>query len=189
MKSTSKPHKKVSDLTYNSARILYMIECFTIKKAAVFFNNSRHIAFLRWCCYHVSLFLCIISMLILSGCGCNKKKKNSDIEREAPVSRLDDKEYVEELNAHREDQKVVARERNQLADEMKKVGERVKGSLKPDAGEEEFKAALAKNEEWQELLKKQARLDQDVKNVLQEARETVRNRLLREQTESNATEK
>ena len=166
-----------------------MIECFIIKKTAVLFNNSRYTAFLRWCCFHVPLFFCIISLLVLSGCGCNKKKKNSDIEREAPVSRLDDKEYVEELNAHREDQKVVARERNQLADEMKKVGERVKGTLKSDAAEEEFKAALEKDEEWQELLKKQACSDQDVKDVLREARETVRERLLREQAGSNAAGK
>ena len=166
-----------------------MIECFIIKKTAVFLNNSRHTAFLRWCCFQIPLFLCIISLLVLSGCGCNKKKKNSDVERKAPVSRLEDKEYVAALNVHRDDQKVVARERNQLSREMAAVCERVKGSLKPDAGEEEFKAILEKDEEWQELLKKQACLDQDVKDVLREARETVRNRLLREQAGSNAAGK
>ena len=138
----------------------------------------------------MSLFLCTISVLSLCGCGCGKKKKDDGTAAgQAPASRLQDKEYVEALNTHRADQKVVARERNDLAKRMKPVCDRVKGSLKPDASEEEFKAALVKDEEWQELLKEQARLDQDVQDVLHEARETVRERLMREGTESNAAGK
>lgn len=166
-----------------------MIECLITKKTAVSLRNSRYTAFLQWCCVNVSLFLCIISVLVLSGCGCNKKKKSPDIESKTPVSRLDDKEYADSLKEHRDDQKVVARGRNQLSKQMATVCERVKGTLKPDVTEEEFKAALEKDEEWQELLEKQARLDQDVKDVLEEARETVRKRLLRDQTESSAAGK
>ena len=168
-----------------------MIECFIIKKPVVFSKNSRNTSFLRWFGCYVSLFLCIISVLGLCGCGCNKNKKKDDAAtaEQKPVNRLQDKEYVEALKTHREDQKVVARERNDLAKRMKPVCDRVKGSLKPDASEEEFKAALEKDEEWQELLKEQARLDQDVQDVLQEARETVRERLMRKGTESNAAGK
>ena len=170
-------------------RILYMIECFITKKTAVFFNNSRHTTFLRWCRICVPVSLCIISMFVLSGCGCNKKKKAAAAENKAPVSRLNDKEYVAALEAHRADQKVVARERNQLMDKMESVSVRVKSTLKPDVSEEEFKAALEKDEEWQELLKKQEQVNQDVKDVLAEARETVRKRLMKEQAESDAAGK
>jgi len=165
-----------------------MTECFIIKKPAVHLNNSWGTSLLRWCCFSLPLFIFILSMLVI--CGCKKKNKDESAPvSQAPVSRLQDKEYVAALKKHREDQKVVARERNQLVDEMETVCKRVKASLKPDASEEEYKAALEKDEEWQKLLEKQARLDQDVKDVLEEARNTVRERLIRDQVVPGAAKK
>lgn len=162
-----------------------MIECFLPKKTAVSCCNSRYVPFLRSLFYCVSLFICVISLLVLSGCK-KKKKVDAAAEQKAPASRLDDPEYVAALNAHREDQKVVARKRNDHAKEMTKFCEQVKGSMRADVSEEEFKAALETNEQWQVFVKGQERLDQDVKDLLQEARATVRERLLRDQAESNS---
>lgn len=165
-----------------------MIKCFIGKNPAVCSDNGGRAVFSRRCCRAVFLLLCVASLLILSGCK-KKKKAEPSAAKKPPASRMEDKEYVAALQAHRDDQKVVARERNKLAEEMKAVCERVRGSLASDIDDEEFKAALEENEEWRELLKKQERLDQDVRDVLRQARETVRARLSREQAEKNAAEK
>ena len=166
-----------------------MTECFFIKKPTVLSDDSRIIACIRWWCSLLPLVAGVMSLLVLSGCGCGKKKESRDDALKAPVSRLQDKEYVATLDQHQADQKVVARERNQLAQEMKTVASRVKENLKPDATEEDVKAALEKDEEWLKLKERQARLDQDVRDVLQEARDSVRERILRDQTGTAAAGK
>jgi hypothetical protein len=99
---------------------------------------------------------------------------------------MQDKQYVAELDTHRNDQKVVARERNKLAAEKEVCAERIKAGLSAEVSQEDFKAALEKDEEWQRLEKIQDLRDKDVVDVLREARETVRARMLKEKRKTEA---
>ncbi|MFO7937739.1 MAG: hypothetical protein R6V06_09070 [Kiritimatiellia bacterium] len=130
-----------------------------------------------------------MSLLILCGCGCGRKKGDEADAADAPVSRLRDKEYVEALDKHREDQKGLAGKRNQLAQEMEAVAARIRKNLNQDATEDEITAALEKDEEWLRLKEESDHLDQNVKDVLQETRNTIRERMLREQAETAETVK
>lgn len=168
-----------------------MLECLDFKKT---------ISTVSACCASLShararylLMFCvaITLSLILSGCGCGRKKKPVEVERTqhgipVAVSRMNDKSYLEDLNQHREAQKKVARERNELAAKLKTCADRVKAGLAGDVSEEDFKAALAKDEEWQSFQEHQDALDQRVKDDLSAARETVRARLLKEEADAAA---
>ena len=166
-----------------------MIECFYLKKPVGFLCNGLQTAYMK----RVKVVLPVLTVLslavVLSGCGCGRSDKDglSEVTPGADVAnRLNDKNYMKSLNSHRDDQKVVARERNKLAQKMTACAERVKGGLAEDVSKEDFNAALEKDEEWQSLKKQQAVLDQDVLDVLREARETVRERIMKEEREAKA---
>jgi len=142
----------------------------------------------------VSVLIPVLSVFLLtacfSGCGCgdNEPEKVSDtVEGANVVNRANDKKYIESLKQHRSEQKVVARDRNKLGRDMTLCAERVKARLAADVSQEDFKAALAQDKEWQVLQERQAVLGQDVQDVLREARETVRVRLLKEEREAKAS--
>jgi len=166
-----------------------MIECFDLKKPVIMLCNDRKNKCASWFCYSFSAFIAVILVISLSGCGCGRKKEadsTSSSDSADSVPRMQDKQYVAELNTHRDDQKVVARERNKLAADKEACSARIKAGLSPDASQEDFNAALEKDEEWQRLEKQQELRDKDVVEVLREARETVRARMLKEKRETKA---
>ena len=142
--------------------------------------------------YAYTAWIAAVLVLSLSGCGCGRKKRaqsgpSNPASSTNAVSRVNDKSYVGSLEKHRGDQKVVARERNELVRKMNVCAERVKAGAAVDVSEEDFKAALEKDAEWQSLKERQAVLDQDVQDVLREARETVRKRLIKEERDVKAS--
>jgi len=166
-----------------------MTECFDLKPPAVALCNRRKIACIKWLCYGFSAVLSLFLALSLSGCGCGRKKKEDSVNpvnAAAPASRMEDKGYLETLDNHRDDQKVVARERNQLAKKMSVCAERVKSGLPADVTQEDYQAALEKDEEWQSLLKEQSVREQDVPDVLREAQQSIRERMLKEEHAAKA---
>jgi hypothetical protein len=166
-----------------------MIECFELKKPADTLCSQRKTACFKWLRYSVSAVCVIFLAISFSGCGCGKKKKASSdnsVEATEPVSRMEDKGYREVLNKHQDDQKVVARERNELAARMSACAERVKAGLPADITQEDYKAALEKDEEWQSLLKAQSASDQDVRDVLHESQQSIRERMLKEARDAKA---
>jgi len=169
-----------------------MTECFDLRKSmGAFCTCCRNTCLRVWRCVFPAV-ICVVLVVALSGCGCGRKKAvesggSAPAGVAEPVSRVSDKSYRAALEKHRDDQKVVARERNQLGDEMREKAERVKAGLAAEVSEEDFKAALEQDEEWQKLKERQAVLDQDVQNVLREARETVRERIMREERDAKAS--
>ncbi|MDD2598594.1 MAG: hypothetical protein PHO37_05145 [Kiritimatiellae bacterium] len=168
-----------------------MLECLDLKKMINSVSASRVSLSGTWARYLFMLCFALVLSMVLSGCGCGRKKKPTEVELTqhgipVAVSRMNDKEYLAALNQHREDQKVVARERNELAEKLKACAERVKAGLAVDVSEEDFKAALEKDEEWQSCKEHQDTLDQRVKDELSDARDTVRARLIKEQVDAAA---
>jgi len=167
-----------------------MNKCNFLKKDIVMMVKLRLIAFK----IRVSVLIPVLSVFLLtaffSGCGCgdNKPQNVTDTNKVADVvNRVNDKTYMDSLKQHRAEQKVVARDRNQLGREMTLCAERVKAGLAADVSQDDFKAALAQDKEWKVLQDRQAVLGQDVQDVLREARETVRERLLKEKREAKAS--
>lgn len=171
-----------------------MIEWFIMRNPAVFLCNSRRAFLIGWCRLGLPVFVAVVCVISLCGCGCGKKKDDADSSTAAQntdsstaaqdttlTGRINNKEYLAALKAHQNGIKAVARKRNQLGCQMKVVAERVKAGLPADASNEDFKAALEKDKEWQELLKKQKQTDQDVQDALSKARKTIQQGMLREQ--------
>lgn len=166
-----------------------MIKCFDLKKSAVAVCNCRKGACMKWFSYGFTAVFSMLLVVSLSGCGCGRKKKPDSVDAgsvTAPVSRMEDKGYREALDKHQEDQKVVARDRNELAAKMSVCAARVKAGLAADASLEDYKAALEKDEEWQALSKEQSAREQDIPAVLHEAQQTIRERLLKEKRDAAA---
>lgn len=168
-----------------------MLECLELKKTINVVCTSCESLSHAWVRYLLILCVSLILSMALSGCGCWHKKKQASGELTPQgipieVSRMNDKGYLEALNQHRESQKVVARERNELAEKLKLCADRVKAGLASDVSEEDFKAALEKDAEWQSYHEHQDALDQRVQDDLKEARETVRMRLIKEQADAAA---
>ena len=166
-----------------------MIECFYLKKPVGFLCNGLQTAFIKSGKVILPVFAVLSLAAVFSGCGCGRSDKDGLSERDPgaeSVNRINDKKYLDSLNSHRDDQKIVARERSQLAQKMTVCAERVKSGLAEDVSKENFKAALEQDEEWRSLKEQQAVLDQDVLDVLREARERVRERIMKEEREAKA---
>lgn len=171
-----------------------MLECLELKKMKIAVPACCETLSHMWVCYLLILCVPLFLSTALSGCGCWRKKKQGSGELTAQgipveVSRMNDKDYLGALNQHREGQKVVARERNELAGKLKICADRVKAGMASDVSEEDFKAALEKDAEWQSYQEHQGALDQRVQDDLKEARETVRMRLIKEQADAAAYSK
>ncbi|MFA7174725.1 MAG: hypothetical protein WC340_15185 [Kiritimatiellia bacterium] len=156
----------------------------TVSACCGSFSHKRVRCLLMFC-------VALVLSMVLSGCGCGRKKKPTEVELTphgipVAVSRMNDKSYLEALNQHREGQKVIAKDRAALAAKLKACAERVKAGLASDVSEEDFKAALEKDEEWRSFQEHQETLDQKVKDDLSAARETVRARLIKEQADAAA---
>ncbi|MEI7901466.1 MAG: hypothetical protein WCK89_14545 [bacterium] len=119
--------------------------------------------------------------LFLAGC-----KKRPPLDAKAPLlesvltNRMHDAAYLGALKKNREVQTVKAGERNVIVTQMQACIERVKATLPKDADEATLKAALAKDAEWCKLEPQNARMIGEIEQVLGEARQTVRQRMLEE---------
>lgn len=127
--------------------------------------------------------------MTLFAAGCKKKVVENSI-GPAPkklesvyTNRMNDAAYVEALHSNRVTQSVQAKERHALAALIKACEERVKAALPPGADEAAFKAALARDPEWQKLDARKAQVDGSIQATLSDARETIRRRM---ETEARA---
>ncbi len=121
-------------------------------------------------------FLCLFPL------GC---KKRAPIVGKAPqesvfTNRMNDAAYVGALQKNRDEQAVKAGERTVIVTQMQACIERVKATLPKDADEAALKAALAKDDEWRKLEPQNAKAIEDIQQVLGEARQKVRQRMLEE---------
>ena len=80
----------------------------------------------------------------------------------------------------RDEQAVKAGERTVIVTQMQACIERVKATLPKDADEAALKAALAKDDEWRKFEPQNAKAIEDIQQVLGEARQKVRQRMLEE---------
>jgi hypothetical protein len=171
---------------------MLMIECFIMRKVPVSTNNSRRDVWCRRCLFALPVLAAVMCVLLLSGCGKRKNDAAADEPSTQSVdssARLKDKEYTENLKKHREDQKVVAIQGDALNREMQAVIARVKEGYGPDVSDETLKAAVEKDEEWLELMKRLERQNQDIRDVLAESTQTVRERMLRDMQKTTAEKK
>lgn len=123
-----------------------------------------------------------IAFVCLFSTGC---KKRVPVASRAPLesvftNRMNDAAYLATLQTNRVAQSAKAGERNVIVSQMQAHIERVKATLPEDADEATLKAALAKDEEWLKLEARNEKAIGEIQQVLSEAREKVRQRLLEE---------
>ncbi len=134
-------------------------------------------------CAMVSMaFVCLLA----AGC-----KKRPPVEVHAPLAsvltnRMNDAAYLGALKQNRQEQTVKAAERNVIVTQMQAIIARVKGTLPQDADDEALKAALAKDEAWRKLEAQNAQAIGSIEQVLGEARQKVRQRMLEESRDVKA---
>jgi len=114
--------------------------------------------------------------------GC---KKRTPIVVKAPLesvytNRMNDAAYVGALQTNCAKQTAKAGERSVIVIQMQACIERVKATLPKDADEAALKAALAKDDEWRKLEPQNAKAIEEIQQILGEAREKVRQRMLEE---------
>ena len=123
-----------------------------------------------------------IAFIGLFSAGC---KKRSPAEVKAPLAevitnRMNDAAYLDTLKNSRDVQMAKAAERNVIVAQMRAYSERVKATLPKDADEAALKAALAKDEGWRTLEARNAQAIEAGEQILGEARQKVRQRMLEE---------
>ena len=96
------------------------------------------------------------------------------------TNRMQDPTYRKALDLNRLEQGKKASKRNKIVEKMEPMIAKARASLPAGADEAAVKAELAKNPEWLELEKQNARVTAEIDKTLAEARETVRQRMLAE---------
>lgn len=136
-------------------------------------------------------FVLVLSTLILGVhftlCGCKKRAvPEGDVLPVVHTNRMEDAEYVKALQANRLAQGVLTSERQDVVNKMEVLLAKARAKLPEGADDEAVKAGLAKDPVWQALAAENLRKIAAIEEKLKEARETVRERLLREQSDAKA---
>ncbi len=134
----------------------------------------------RW---KAPLFAVPLVLLLLCFCGCEDKKPEVS---EGPA-RLQDPQYVKQLEDVRTGLKAPAKISNQVKSEMAKVIAAARANLPKGATDEQVKAELEGHPEkypaWKDLEAKNGAVNADIEKKLADAQKLVRARILKDLAE------
>ena len=122
-------------------------------------------------------------LLLICFCGCEDKKP----EVSKGPARLQDPQYVKQLEDVRTGLKAPAKASNEVKSEMMKVIAAARANLPKDATDEQVKAELDAHPEkyptWKDLEAKNGAVNADIEKKLEDAQKIVRARILKELAE------
>lgn len=122
-------------------------------------------------------------LFLLCFCGCEDKKPEVS---EGPA-RMQDPQYVKQLEDVRAGLKAPAKVSNQVKSEMAKVIAAARANLPKDATDEQVKAELEGHPEkyptWKDLEAKNGTVNADIEKKLADAQKLVRARILKDLAE------
>lgn len=135
-----------------------------------------------------------LSMLFLCGAvaffsGCKRRKAPVAEEPALEVvytNRMDDPVYRKDLGENRLRQARLAGERSEVVSVMEKMVAEARAALPEGADDETVKAELEKRPEWKALEGENERMIGEIQKTLEDARETVRKRLVAEKEDLKA---
>lgn len=140
----------------------------------------------RW---KAPLFAVPLVLLLLCFCGCEDKKPEVS---EGPA-RMQDAQYLKQLDEVRAGMKSVARTSNSVKAEMCKVIAQARANLPKDATDEQIKAELENHPEkypaWKELVAKNGSVNAEIEKKAEDAQKIVRARILKELAEQKTAPK
>lgn len=135
------------------------------------------------------LFAVPLVLLLLCFCGCEDKKPEVS---EGPA-RMQDAQYLKQLDEVRAGVKSVARTSNSVKAEMRKVIAQARANLPKDATDEQIKAELENHPEkypaWKELVAKNDSVNAEIEKKAEDAQKIVRARILKELAEQKTAPK